>query len=273
MIRRTKSASLDNRLAAYAAATTGVVAASAASTSEAVVIGNNDVIPFGINESVPIDLNGDGEIDFEIDHDRVDLNGTDLDFLQIDKNDQVGLTLPGTQFPDAGDPGTNETHEYLTDVGDNYPIALSLGDSIGPASPGKWEFQETDTYNSMTGTFRRSNRLIDEDNGQLDIDAGNTIETHTDTPNWLGLNGEVGYLGLRIDFNNSGGLQNYGWVGVRITNEDDATGEIVGFAYNDTPGAPISAGSLVPEPGTALMAICGAVAMGFAVLNRRWRGR
>lgn len=268
---RSKSTSLDNRLGAYTAATAGVAAATAASTANAVVIGNNDVIPFGINESVTIDLNGDGEIDFEIDHDRVDLNGNDLDFLQIDKNDQVGLTLPGTQFPDGGAPGTNEEHQYLTDVGDNYPTALMFGDTIGPATPGTYEFQETDGYNFGTNVFRRSNRLIDEDNGQLDTDAGNTNVPHVDTANWLGLSGEVGYLGVRIDFDDADGLFNYGWIGVRITNEADATGEVVGFGYNDAPGRPIDAGAIVPEPGTALLAIFGFVAMGFAVLRRRWR--
>lgn len=133
--------SLDGRLAAYLAAG-GALAMGLASQSEAVVIGNNNVIPFGINGSAPIDLNADGEIDFEIDHDRdANLN----DFLQIDKNDQIGLVLPGTDFADGGLLGINDQHEYLTDAQGNYPLALSSGEMIGP-SMGLFEFQESSNY-------------------------------------------------------------------------------------------------------------------------------
>ena len=41
-----------------------------------------------------IDFNSDGQTDFQIDHDRVDVDGTaagpSLDYLQIDKNDING---------------------------------------------------------------------------------------------------------------------------------------------------------------------------------------
>lgn len=257
---------LGRRLAGYALLAGGVGAASA-TDAEAGIVGNSVVTPFGINESVQIDLNGDGEIDFEIDHDREQLNGNDLDFLQLDKNDQVGLTLPGVDFPDGGPAGINDDHGYLTDASGNYPTALSAGDTIGLGSSGLFEFQESDSYLGG-GTTIRANRLIDEDAGQLDADAGALTTLPGGVPGWTGLGGEVGYVGLAIDFNGGSDALNYGWVGVRITNEADATGEIVGFAYNDVPGEPILAGQ-VPEPSSLLIA--GAAAL--ALFGRRALGR
>jgi hypothetical protein len=75
--------SLDGRLAAYMAAVGTTAAAS--SDAFAVVVGNTTLQPFGVNGAVPIDFNSDGQIDFEIDHDRIDLGGGDVvDFLQVD---------------------------------------------------------------------------------------------------------------------------------------------------------------------------------------------
>jgi hypothetical protein len=258
---------LDGRLAAYLAAG-GALAMGLASPSEAVVIGNNNVIPFGINGSVPIDLNADGEIDFEIDHDRdVNMN----DFLQIDKNDQVGLALPGTNFADGGLPGSNDNHEYLTTAQGNYPIALASGDMIGP-SMGLFEFQESSNY-ANTGFTRRANRLIDEDQGLAD---GAAASPPPGSANWLGLNGNVGYLGVRIDFNNTTagvfnatGL-NYGWIGVRITNAADGTGEVVGYGYETRPDTKILAGQ-VPEPGSVAMAIVGGAFLAAVVAWKKLR--
>ncbi|TWT75633.1 hypothetical protein Pla123a_31430 [Posidoniimonas polymericola] len=257
---------LGRRLARYALIAGGVGAASATDAS-AGIVGNSVVTPFGLNESVQIDLNGDGEIDFEIDHDRAQLNGADIDFLQIDKNDQVGLALPGVDFPDAGPVGINDDHGYLTDISGNYPTALSAGDTIGLGSSGLFEFQESSSYVGG-GTTIRANRLIDEDAGQLDADAGTLTTLPGGAAGWTGLNGDVGYVGLAIDFNGGSDALSYGWVGVRITNEADATGEVVGFAYNDVPGEPILAGQ-VPEPSSLLIA--GAAAL--ALFGRRTLGR
>ena len=38
----------------------------------------------------------------------------------------------------------------------------------------------------------------------------------------------------------------YGWIGVRIDNEADATGTVMGWAYEDTPGMSILAGDTGP---------------------------
>src|SRR3954454_1642860 len=88
------SAKLNRKLGAYLAAA-GTLAA--ASESKAIVVGNNTVQPFGINGAVNIDFNQDGQTDFQIDHDRIDLTsqgGPVVDFLQADKNDINGAS-PG----------------------------------------------------------------------------------------------------------------------------------------------------------------------------------
>jgi hypothetical protein len=63
---------------------------------------------------------------------------------------------------------------------------------------------------------------------------------------------------------------NYGWVGVRITNEADATGEVVGWAYQTLPGVPIPAGA-VPEPTTILTGLFGGAMILVGFLGRRRR--
>ena len=58
------------------------------------IVSNTTVQPFGVNGAVPIDFNSDGQIDFEIDHDRIDLGGGNIvDFLQLDKNDTNGSPI------------------------------------------------------------------------------------------------------------------------------------------------------------------------------------
>jgi hypothetical protein len=74
-----------------------------------------------------------------------------------------------------------------------------------------------------------------------------------------------------MDLNNTNQF-NYGWVGVRITNQADATGEVVGWAYESVPGVPIAAG-VVPEPGTIITAIFGGATIVGGFLGRRLRRR
>src|SRR5688572_1564823 len=88
-----RSGSLDARLAAYLAST-GAVGTALAPEANAIIVGNSVTHPFGINGAVDIDFNKDGQVDFQIDHDRVDLNGMLLDYLQIDKNDINGAGNP-----------------------------------------------------------------------------------------------------------------------------------------------------------------------------------
>ena len=95
------------------------------------------------------------------------------------------------------------------------------------------------------------------------------MQVPSNGPNFTGLGGEVRYLGLKMDLNNTDQFT-YGWIGVRIDNEADATGAVVGYAYETTPNTPIAAGA-VPEPSSLLMTIGGATALVAAGLRRRRR--
>jgi hypothetical protein len=252
------SAASERKLAAYLAASAGTLVASEA---QAVVVSNSSVQPFGINGAVPIDFNSDGQVDYEIDHDRVDLGGGNvIDYLQLDKNDINGAPpaenpLP-TDFLDTFDlNGTdpNDTIEsayvYPVAQGD-YPSALLAGFEIGPGGP--WDFQEGDNFQSSGKTIR-ANRLIDEDRGQVDMQLGGLtaeqIHLPTNGPNFVGLGEEVvRYLGVKMDFENVDQVH-YGWIGIRITNEADATGAVVGWGYETEVGVSILAGETGIEPG------------------------
>jgi hypothetical protein len=272
---------LDSRLATYLAAA-GAVGVLVARESDAAIVANTTVQPFGINEGVNIDFNNDGQTDFKIFQNRVNLNGNNLDFLQLDKNDVNNAANP---LPINGlavftpPPGQNKNwdHKYLTDGGvsgqdiGEYPAALSAGSMIGPTSPGVWEFQESDNFGAQVPrVVRRANRLIDEDHGQIDT-ALNTWpgDPPPGTPRFVGLNGQVRYLGVAIDLqdagfhgnqlptlNGPGDVDNplnywYGWIGIKITNEADATGQVVGYAYENQLGQPIAAGDVGTPAGVA----------------------
>jgi hypothetical protein len=264
---------LDRRLAAYAAAA-GALGAGMATEAQAIIVYDGTVRPFGINGSVPIDFNRDLQTDFELDHDRVDLNGTLLDYLQIDKNDINGAANPldfdpitggmaATFPPQASTPNdANEAAYVISGQQGSYPAALTAGTLIGPGST--FDFQEGNNFQGG-GKWIRANRLLDEDATQIDQVLGGRpasgVQVPFDGPNFDGLAGQVRYLGLKMDLNNasatSAGPFNYGWVGVRIDNESDATGAVVGFGYETVPGMPIRAGQ-VPEPSSILIALmCG----------------
>jgi hypothetical protein len=266
---------LDGRIAAYLTAA-GAAGTIMAPEAQAVIVSNTTVQPIGINGEVNIDFNGDGQIDYQIDHDRVNLDGTDLDYLQIDKNDISSATNPlpidaAATFP-LGIGGANDTLDagYVS-AGPTlglYPSALTHGTLIGSGS--SFDFQETSEFNFSTD-YMRANRLIDEDHGQIDEDAGFTVAALPGTPNFVGLGGEVRYLGVRMGLNNGflgGGPVNYGWIGIEITNEEDATGNVVGWAYQTRPGVGIPAGA-VPEPASFITALIGGAIMAGCFLWRR----
>jgi hypothetical protein len=273
---------LERRLSTYVAAA-GAAGTVMASDANAIVVSNHTVQPFGVNGVVGIDFNTDGQTDFQIDHDRVNLNGTDLDYLQIDKNDVNGEANPlafdpgpgccfaATPFADGATPRNDANNSAYVIGGPqgSYPAALTAGTLIGPASTFDW--QEGDNFQS-SGRAIRANRLIDEDATQIDqVLGGRTaaqVQVPFSGPNFLGLGGQVGYVGLQMELNNSGGF-NYGWVGVRITNEANATGEVVGWGYENVAGVPVGAG--VPEPSSLLMALMGCAAFIGAFLRRRFR--
>lgn len=255
-----------------------VLACAGAATSapvQAGVVGNNTVQPFGINGSVNIDFNSDGQTDFQIDHDRVTLpsGGPTLDFLQIDKNDINGAANPlafdpgpaatftATPFSDGATTrnDANNAAYVINGLQGAYPAALTAGTLIGPSS--LFDFEETDNFQS-SGKWIRANRLIDEDATQIDQVLGGRaasgVQVPSSGPNFTGLGGDVRYVGVQMELNNSGAL-NYGWIGIRITNDADATGEVVGYAYETTPGLGIIAG--VPEPTTAMVSTMAAASL------------
>jgi hypothetical protein len=267
----TSGRTLDSRLAKYLTAA-GAMSAVMASEAQAVVVGNSTVQPFGVNGIVNLDFNKDGQTDFQIDHDRVTLpsGGPTLDYLQIDKNDINGESNPlafdpgpsccfaATPFSDGATArnDANNAAYVINGPQGSYPAALTTGTLIGPLS--SFDFQEGDNFQG-SGKWIRANRLIDEDATQIDQVLGGQpasgVIVPTNGPNFLGLAGQVRYLGLQMELNDSG-VFNYGWVGVRITNEADATGEVVGYGYQTLPGVPIAAGD-VPEPGTIITAVLG----------------
>lgn len=267
-----KLGSIDSKLSAYLAAA-AAAAIAFDSTADAAVVGNTTPQAFGINGNVNVDFNTDGQTDFQIDHDRVNLNGTDLDYLQIDKNDVNGATNPlafdtapattfaATPFMDGASPRNDANQAaYLIDGPQgSYPAALTLGTPVGPLS--SFDFQEGDNFQD-SGKWIRANRLLDEDATQIDQQLGGQppsgVHVPTNGPNWVGLGGEVRYLGLKMDLNNTAvgeGLTafdyNYGWIGVQITNEADATGVVTGWGYETEKGVDILAGDAGPVVANA----------------------
>jgi hypothetical protein len=257
-----KSFSLDRKLASYLAASASIGAVMA-TDAKAIVISNHDVQNVGINGVGNIDFNSDGQIDFQIDHDRVDLTshgGPIVDYLQLDKNDINGASPgenplafdPLTNFQAATFPpnGTNPNNAinsaYVvanppsSDTTVGYPSALLTGAEIGPSQSYDWQ-EGNNVYSSHK--IARLNRLIDEDHNQVDMLLGGSTDfvTPVNSPQFAGVQNLVRYLGVKMELNGSG-QKNYGWIGIKITNEADATGQVVGWGYETQPGVSILAG-------------------------------
>ncbi len=263
------SFSLDRKLASYLAASASIGFAMA-TEAKAVVYSNTNVQNVGINGFANIDFNSDGQTDFQIDHDRVDLTpqgGPVVNYLQVDKNDANGASPGENLFPTdfSKSFATNGTvanytanSSYLvqdppSSTSVEYPSALLAGGEIGPNE--SFDFQEGDSVQSSMKTGR-FNRLIDQDHGQADVALnGKTpdqIFTPNNSPQFVGAQNQVRYLGVRMDLNSASGAQfpqfptpdqlTYGWVGIKITNEANATGQVVGYGYESTPGTAILAG-------------------------------
>jgi hypothetical protein len=276
---------LDARLALYlgAAAAVGV---GLADQAHAGIVANNTTQAFGVNGTANIDINTDGQTDFQLDHDRVSVGGNVFDYLQIDKNDVNGESNPlafdpgpgccfqATPFSDGATArnDANNSAYVINGAQGSYPAALTAGTLIGPAST--FDFQESDNFQG-SGKWIRANRLIDEDHTQIDQMLGGRpasgVQVPSNGPNFVGLGGQVRYLGVKMELNNSG-VENYGWIGVRILNEADATGELVGYGYETIPGVPIGAGQ-VPEPGSGVLGLSGLVVICGRYFRKRIVGR
>jgi hypothetical protein len=257
--------SLDGKLASYLAASASIGAV-IATDAKAIVISNHDVQNIGINGVGNIDFNSDGQVDFQIDHDRVDLTshgGPVVDYLQIDKNDINSETNPlpfdpltnfrALTFPTNGTtPNDANQSAYLVENAPNsdstvgYPTALLAGGEIGPSQSYDWQ-EGNNVYGSHK--IARLNRLIDEDHNQVDTLLGGSTSfvTPVNSPQFVGVQNQTRYLGVRVDLNdesanNTASEYRYGWIGVKITNEADATGQVVGWGYETQPGVSILAG-------------------------------
>lgn len=250
---------VDARLAAYLAAA-GALGSAMTSQADAAVVAQTVPQSFGVNQSINIDFNMDGQTDFQIDHDRVNLSNSTLDYLQVDKNDINGelnplafdpgpaATFQATPFTDGSTPrnDANDAAYVINGPQGSYPAALTAGTTIDSLSV--FDYQEGDNFQG-TGKVIRANRLIDEDATKIDQELGGKPESGvyvpTDGPNFVGLNGQVRYLGVKADFNNAG-AKNFGWIGIRIDNEADATGTVTGWAFETQPDTAINAGDIGP---------------------------
>jgi len=253
---------VERRLAAYVAAAGGA-ATLRSSQADAAIVAHTIDQPFAVNGVVDIDFNLDGQVDFQIDHDRVNLNGNNLDYLQIDKNDINSETNPlpfddysdfvGATFPPNSTTPNNATEtKYLTSSTGSYPSALQAGEVIGPDAMFDW--QESENFLGNTNKWIRANRLIDEDQTQIDQALGGRapdgVMVPENGPNFVGLNGEVRYLGVEMHLNGASSTDDkFGWIGIRIDNEADATGVVTGWAYESELGVAINAGDIGPAAG------------------------
>lgn len=259
---------LDNKLAAYVASA-GVATLALSSEAQAAVVGKNTSIQFGPanggpgNIDIPIDLDTDGELDFLLRHRS---NSLGEDYLELDKS-----PTDSTDFPDVNMDGNNQSWRYLEDSPGSYPHGLMAGESSGtllspPAGFTYEALQDTDNYLGG-GTTRRANRLIDYDSG---VDEAGVWDPPVGNGNFLGAGGADQYLPFQIEFDTSSPAVNYGWIGVRITDDATASGELIGYAYETDPLTPITMG-VIPEPGTMALAALGGITLAGSWVTRSFR--
>ncbi len=266
--RADSSARIDGKLAAYLASA-GAMSLAMTSDADAVVVGQNTSIQFGPanggpgNIDIPIDLDNDGEIDFSLNHRS---NSLGEDYLELDKG-----PTDSTDFPDVNGDGNNQSWRYLEDSAGSYPNPLLVGESSGtvlapPAGLTYESWQDTDDYLGG-GTTRRANRLIDYDSG---VDEAGTWDSPSGNGNFLGNEGVDQYLPFQIEFDTSTPAVNYGWIGVNISDDATASGELIGYAFETDPLTPITMG-VVPEPGTMALAALGGITLAGSWVTRTFR--
>jgi hypothetical protein len=215
---------LDRKLMAYA---TGAVAAGVAGveSADAAIVYSPGVVPFGVNETKPVNFDNTGVEEFNIGHERAKNTAGTADDPNTDRvllKEKTGGTTAYASDPD--------------NTGNIRVAPVPAGTLIGPDTV--WG----NAYNSNVG-----NRIIDEDannDGVLDEVRDSNFTA-----------GSPQYVGVRFKLNGTGD-DRYGWIGINITNPNDLTGEITGFAFEDT-GEAIAAGAgALPEPaGLALLAL------------------
>jgi hypothetical protein len=227
---------------AYAA---GAVAAGAAGTQSAdAAVVYSPGFSFAVNDTKPINFDNTGVEEFNLGHERNNNNPS---------TDRVILKDPTT--------GGSEAYTINPEVTGNTLIApVPLGTRLGPDESTFYG----NAFNSNVG-----NRIVDEDSNDDNIVDGSDenqppIRTNFAIDNVVG-NPE--YFGVRFKLNNTGD-DYYGWIGIDITNADDLTGVVTGFAYEDGSEGDlhIEVGA-VPEPSSGLALL----ALGAAGMLRRKR--
>lgn len=125
------------------------------------------------------------------------------------------------------DPSALSTNAYAVTPANAQPAALSGGTLIGPGLTFSTTY-DADLANQGTG-------------------AGNfTVDNVTGNPQYVGVQFQLA----------SGGPTYYGWIGVDITNATDLSGQVTGYAYEDTGGSIAAGATATPEPaGLALLAL------------------
>lgn len=222
------------RLVSYSAA--GAAFALSAGSAQAGIVFTNTTQSFDIRSSqfVDIDFNGDATPEFRI-------TGFFSSFT---------TTSPGATF-DYGAVRLfrNGAFAHLEDGAasggtlPSDPNALPVGFLIGPGG----NFDVIQNNDTIAGTYNGAH-----------MTTGGNFPFFAD---------QIRYIGVRF---NLGGGDLYGWIALRINSSDLLTGDVLGWAYEDT-GAAIAAGATtgapVPEPSSLTLLAAGAA--GLAALRRR----